>query len=277
MAHIITVPAFSDNYIWLICDENKQYAAIVDPGMAAPVINALEEESIQPVAILLTHFHYDHVNGIPELLERYPDLPIYGPARERDQFAKDPNRPEYGPASANILRITHPLDVNDEFTLDKIESSFKVLDFAGHTAGHIGYLTGNKLFCGDTLFAAGCGRIFNGTFEQLHDSLQRIKELPEETLIFCAHEYTLDNLGFAKLVEPDNTDILDRQDADMGLIDDEKATVPSTLALELKTNPFLRTDNADVIQKVAEATGKSLANSTEVFAAMRIWKDTKYD
>lgn len=277
MAHIITVPAFSDNYIWLICDENKQYAAIVDPGMATPVINALEENEIQPVAILLTHFHYDHVNGIPDLLERYPDLPIYGPAGERDQFAKYPNLPEYGPASANILSITRPLEVNDEFTLDKIDSSFKILDFSGHTAGHIGYLSDNKLFCGDTLFAAGCGRIFNGTFEQLHDSLQRIKGLPEDTLIYCAHEYTLDNLGFAKWVEPDSPDIAARLEADMGLIDDDKATVPSKLSLELKTNPFLRTDKENVIKRVEEVTGKSLGSSAEVFAAMRIWKDTQYD
>jgi hydroxyacylglutathione hydrolase len=264
MASIITVPAFSDNYIWLICDEKQQYAAIVDPGDARPVIKALENNAIEPVAILITHFHSDHVGGISGLLDRYPGLPVYGPASER------------------IPHITNPLKGDETIVIKKIGTEFQLMNVHGHTAGHIAYYTkdrnGNgKLFCGDTLFAAGCGRVFNGTLNDLHDSLQKIAQLPDDTLIYCAHEYTLDNIGFAKWVEPDSADLLAREEASMALLDAGQATVPSLLSLELKTNPFLRTDQPQVIQRVAEATGKKLKNSAEVFAAMRTWKDTEYD
>lgn len=266
MAHIITVPAFSDNYIWLICDDNKEYGVIVDPGDAVPVIAALEKDNIQPTAILITHFHHDHVGGISALLDLYPDLPVYGPASE------------------NIPHITHPLKGDETLCFDEIETDFQVMNVHGHTAGHIAYYTldGNddekgKLFCGDTLFAGGCGRVFNGTMKDLHDSLYKISQLPEDTQIYCAHEYTLDNLGFAKWVEPDSDAVLAREEADRALIDNDQATVPSLLSLELATNPFMRTHLPHVAERVAEATGKTLNNSTEVFAAMRTWKDTEYD
>jgi len=264
---IITVSAFSDNYIWLICnercDEKQQFAAIVDPGDAIPVIATLDEQSIQPVAILITHFHHDHVGGIPKLLERYPDLHVYGPASE------------------NIPHITHRLKGDEIIKIDEINTEFQVMNVHGHTAGHIAYYTSdgdnNKLFCGDTLFAGGCGRVFNGTMKDLHDSLHKISQLPEDTLVYCAHEYTLDNLGFAKWVEPDSGDILAREEADRALIDNDQATVPSLLSLELETNPFMRTHLPHVIKQVAEATGKKLNNSEAVFEAMRIWKDSEYD
>lgn len=264
MAHIITVPAFTDNYIWLICDENKKYAAIVDPGDAIPVITTLEKNQIQPIAIIITHFHHDHVGGIDDLIHRYPELPVYGPSNE------------------NIPFMTHALDGDEKFHLDKLNIDLQVMNVHGHTAGHIAYYlnesNGNgKLFCGDTLFAAGCGRVFNGTLNDLHNSLQKIAQLPEDTLIYCAHEYTLDNIGFAKWVEPDSGDIKAREEADQALIEANKATVPSLLSLELQTNPFLRTDKPHVMKRVEEATGKTLNNSAEVFAAMRIWKDTEFD
>ena len=264
MSHIITVPAFSDNYIWLICDENKQFAAIVDPGDAAPVLAALEKKAIQPIAILITHFHHDHVGGINGILQKYPDLPVYGPATE------------------SIPQLTNPLIGNESLELPEINTEFQVMNVHGHTAGHIAYYAkennGNdKLFCGDTLFAAGCGRVFNGTMKDLHDSLQRIAQLPEDTLIYCAHEYTLDNLGFAKWVEPDSGAVLAREEADRALIDSNQATVPSLLSLELETNPFLRTDKPHVVKQVEKASGKTLSSSGKVFAAMRTWKDTEYD
>ena len=264
MASIITVPAFSDNYIWLICDENQQFAAIVDPGDAKPVIEALENNSIEPIAILITHFHSDHVGGISGLLDRYPDLPVYGPASER------------------IPHITHTLKGDETLTIEKIDTDFQVMNVHGHTAGHIAYYTkdkngDDKLFCGDTLFAAGCGRVFNGTLQDLHDSLHKISQLPPDTLIYCAHEYTLDNIGFAKWVEPDSGDLLAREQDAQALIDNDQATVPSILSLELETNPFLRTHLPHVVDRVAEATGKTLNNTSDVFAAMRTWKDSEYD
>ncbi len=147
----------------------------------------------------------------------------------------------------------------------------------GHTAGHIAYYGDRKLFCGDTLFAAGCGRVFNGTLSDLYDSLQKIAQLPDDTLIYCAHEYTLDNLGFAKWVEPDSGELMAREEAAQAMIDNDQATVPSLLSLELETNPFLRTHLPHVAARVAEATGKTLNNSSDVFAAMRTWKDMEYD
>ena len=283
MARIITVPAFSDNYIWLICDENKENCLIVDPGDPRRLITLLKDQNIQPLAILITHFHFDHGNGIPELLELYPNLPIYGPDSEYQLLKNYPDFPrEYGPAShcfLSIDKLSNPLEGGETLTFEKIGCSFKVINVPGHTSGHIAYYDeeNKNLFCGDTLFAGGCGRVFNGSMEMLHDSLQTIKALHEDTLIHCAHEYTLDNLGFSKWVEPENEDISNRLEADMKLIDNDQATVPSQLSLELKTNPFLRTDLPHVKKKVEEATGKSLNSSREVFAAMRTWKDTEYD
>ncbi len=264
MLNIITVPAFSDNYIWLICDEKRQYAAIVDPGDAKPVLETLKSNNIEPCAILITHFHSDHIGGISALKQRYPNLPVYGPATER------------------IPQMTDALVGGETIQLDQLKTTFEVMAVHGHTAGHIAYYTkdqqnNSKLFCGDTLFAAGCGRVFNGTLEDLHNSLQRISQLPDDTLIYCAHEYTLDNIGFAKWVEPDSSDLIAREEASMDLLDADQATVPSTLELEKQTNPFLRTHLPHVVERVAEMTGKTLTNSTEVFAAMRTWKDSEYD
>ncbi len=263
MAHIITVPAFSDNYIWLVCNDKQDKAAIVDPGDAKPVIAALKENNITPAAILITHFHNDHVGGISDLLEEYPNLPVYGPYSER------------------IPHITTKLGGDETIRIEEIDAEFKVMNVYGHTAGHIAYFTEaqgqNRLFCGDTIFAAGCGRVFNGTMEQLHDSLAKIAKLPEDTLLYCAHEYTMANIGFAKWVEPESVDLLEREKTAQAMRDDNIQTVPSLLSLEIKTNPFLRTHLNHVVERVASATGKTLNNSTEVFAAMRTWKDTEYD
>ncbi len=287
MPRIITVPAFSDNYIWLLCNElvgdraksKKNYGLIIDPGDPRQLLITLEQEQIQPIAVLLTHLHFDHANGLAKLTECYPDLPIYGPQSEYELLSKDPNPPTYGPATNCFNYVTNFLQGDEVLEFEQVGCRFQLMKIPGHTSGHIAYYDAeNKnLFCGDTLFMGGCGRVFDGTFEQLHDSLQKIKALPDDTKIHCAHEYTLDNLGFAKWVEPENAEITARIEADMALIDDDKATVPSLLSLEKKTNPFLRTDLAAVKQKVADATGKHLESSAEVFAAMRIWKDTAYD
>ena len=283
MSSIITAPAFSDNYIWLLCDKKKEYGVIVDPGDPSHLLPLLEKENIKPIAVIITHFHYDHGNGLPALLSRYPELPIYGPESEYDLLKNYPAYPpEYGPASncfKTIKTLSNPLFGNEKITFDEIGCSFQVTNIPGHTSGHIAYYDeeNKRLFCGDTMFAGGCGRVFDGTMKKLHDSLQTIAKLPEDTLVYCAHEYTLDNLGFAKWVEPENNDILKRINADMTLIDNDQVTVPSLLSLELATNPFMRTHLPHVAKRVAEATGKTLNNSTEVFAAMRMWKDSEYD
>jgi hydroxyacylglutathione hydrolase len=264
MMQVMPVSAFSDNYIWLITGAKAEadtttYTAIVDPGDAAPVLLALEAGNMQPEAILITHHHADHVGGIAGILEKYPDTPVYGPANEF------------------IPHITKALKEGDVVKLDTLGLRFEVMDIPGHTAGHIAYYGAGGLFSGDTLFANGCGRVFDGSLSDLHASLRRIAELPVETLIYCAHEYTLDNIGFAKWVEPENPDLLARQEASWDLIDQGKPTVPSTLELEFKTNPFLRTHLPEVITKAEEIAGRETQTSEDVFAVLRVWKDTEYD
>ena len=279
MANIITVQAFSDNYIWLICDEKKKYGVIVDPGDPRKLITVLQNEEIEPIAILLTHLHFDHANGLAALNALYPEIPIYGPESEFNLLNADPHPPNYGPATNCFQYVTHLLKGDEILDFEKINCSFQIMNIPGHTSGHIAYYDSiNKiLFCGDTMFAGGCGRVFDGTYKDLYNSLQKIAQLPKDTLIYCAHEYTLDNLGFAQWIEPDSANLLERINADRALIDNDKATVPSLLSLELKTNPFLRTHEANVIKQVEKASGKTLTNSADVFAEMRIWKDSKYD
>ncbi|MCK5895283.1 MAG: hydroxyacylglutathione hydrolase [Cocleimonas sp.] len=259
MSIVLSISAFSDNYIWFLCDDQQRYAAIIDPGDATPVINALKEKKIKPIAILITHHHSDHIGGITGLVERYPQLPVYGPKAE------------------HIKALTHKVEQGDIINLPQINKQLKVLDTSGHTAGHISYYTQGMLFCGDTLFAAGCGRVLGGSMETLHQALEKIAKLPPETKIYCAHEYTLDNIGFAKWVEADNKALLEREIACWNLIDNDKPTVPSLLSEELKTNPFLRCHEPAIIQQAEKFAGKKLYNSVEVFSAIRQWKDTQYD
>ncbi|CAA6827119.1 MAG: Hydroxyacylglutathione hydrolase (EC [uncultured Thiotrichaceae bacterium] len=254
---ITAIPAFSDNYFWLLHD--AQHAVIVDPGDAQPVLEMLEKKQLTLTAILITHHHWDHTNGIEKLIENYPDIPVYGPAKE------------------NIPCKTHALGDSDIVHISKPTLKLSVMDVPGHTAGHIAYLQGHNLFCGDTLFASGCGRVFDGTLEDLHNSLQKIAALPSTTIIYCAHEYTIDNLGFAQWVEPDNEDINARIEACHQLLDNNQATVPTQLSVEKLCNPFIRTHLPHVIAQAEGQVKHSLENASEVFAALRTWKDTHYD
>ncbi|PHS71464.1 MAG: hydroxyacylglutathione hydrolase [Methylophaga sp.] len=254
MLNIQAVPAFNDNYIWLIQSPNSQHTIIVDPGEAKPVIRRLSEQHLKPVAILITHQCHDHVDGINTLIERY-DIPVYGPDKE------------------NIPCLTHPLVATKRLTINDHFTPIEVIDTPGHTAGHIVFYLDNVLFSGDTLFGAGCGRIHNGTAEQLFYSLQQLADLPPQTKIYCAHEYTEANLVFAQTVEPNNIDIQQRIKDTLILRQRNLPSIPSTLTLELATNPFLRCDQKEVIQAVQSFSGRTLITAVEVFTELRKWKD----
>ena len=252
MFTVLPIPAFEDNYIWLL--HNGRHAAVVDPGEAAPVLAALEQCGLQLSAILVTHRHGDHVGGITELLQHF-SVPVYGPARE------------------HIPGLTHPVTDGDIIELPGLAVPLKVIDVPGHTAGHVAYYGGNSLFCGDTLFACGCGRLFEGTPQQMHASLQKLALLPDDTLAYCAHEYTLSSIRFAKTVEPGNQALLERETRDKATVAAGRPTVPSTMALEKQTNPFLRCNVPEIVQSVSRHAAKNLSNPVDVFAALRQWKD----
>ena len=253
MIQISALPAFTDNYIWLLQDHRSQRCAVVDPGDAAPVEAWLDAHPDWVLSdILITHHHHDHVGGV-ERLKHISGATVYGPASE------------------NIPARDVALKDND--TASVLGWDFDVYAVPGHTLGHIAYYHHGLLFCGDTLFAAGCGRLFEGTPDQMHHSLSRLAALPEDTLVYCTHEYTLSNLKFAAAVEPTNADIAARLEKVTQQRQNGVMTLPSTLALEKLTNPFLRTGETLVKQKVDERAGVQNREPSEVFAALRAWKD----
>ncbi|HET7865492.1 MAG TPA: hydroxyacylglutathione hydrolase [Burkholderiaceae bacterium] len=248
------LPAFTDNYIWMLRDGHC--AVVVDPGDAAPVRAALAERQLRLVGILVTHHHADHVGGLAELLPLL-EGPIYGPAAEAL------------PVAVRGLRG------GDEISL--LGLRLQVLDVPGHTAGHIAYLAAPPgqaplLFCGDTLFSAGCGRLFEGTPAQMLASLQQLAALPGTTRVCCAHEYTLANLRFARAVEPDNSAIAQYEVLCQGLRSRSLPTLPTVIEREREVNPFLRCNEPGVIA-AASAHGAASADPADVFAAIRQWKN----
>lgn len=253
--NVVPVPAFNDNYLWLI--HNGKYAAVVDPGDAAPILNALHEKQLVLSAILLTHHHGDHVGGVSRLLQKF-DVPVFGPRND------------------GIASVTVPLSEGDTVEISEPGLRFSVFDVPGHTLGHIAYFSPQQkwLFCGDTLFAGGCGRIFEGTPAQMLASLNKLAALPDETQVFCAHEYTLSNLRFAKEVESNNKELLTRIHAEQAKRDRSIPTVPSTIALEKSTNPFLRCGQPDIIGKLIHEQKVSSKEPIAVFAALREWKNS---
>ena len=259
------LPAFETNYLWLLARDGC--AAAVDPGDAKPVLSALEKHGYDLRYILITHHHADHIGGIAALLKAFPNAQVYAPDDKR------------------IAPVNETVSDGDTVTLDVLNLNFKVMEVPGHTTSHIAYymsdkLSGNKLFCGDTLFACGCGRLFEGTPAQMHTSLSKIRALPDDTEVYCAHEYTLDNIEFALWVEPDNEALQARQKEAVKLRENGDATVPSQLGLEKQTNPFLRFDEPAVISAAKKFVGADAGRDlggAEVFGAIREWKDTKFD
>ena len=256
MLEIIPISAFNDNYIWAIVHPKNHLVVVVDPGDATPVLSFLNDNHYQLTAILITHHHTDHVGGVTLLKEKF-DVPVYGPANE------------------SIPYCEHALTENNTVHLKELGCEFKVFDCPGHTAGHIAYyeLNHHWLFCGDTLFAAGCGRLFEGTPAQMHTSLSKFAALPKETKVFCGHEYTLSNLNFAKQVEPNNSDIQQRILDTQKMYDDSKPSLPSNIALELKTNPFMRCHQTPVIQAAEQYVNRAVNTPEEVLGIIRNWKD----
>jgi hydroxyacylglutathione hydrolase len=253
---VLAVPAFNDNYLWLIHDGH--HAAAVDPGDAAPILDALATHKLALTAILLTHHHADHIGGVPQLLDRY-DVPVFGPRND------------------GIAAVTHPLSEGDRIAVPGLDLQLDVLDVPGHTRGHIAYVRREGvhwLFCGDTLFAGGCGRLFEGTPAQMASSLSKLAALPEDTLVYCAHEYTLSNLRFALAVEPGNPALQLRMADESAKRAAGLPTVPSNIGIEKATNPFLRFQESAVVEGL-ERAGKLAhgAGPVHAFAALREWKN----
>ena len=257
MNRIVPIPAFKDNYIWIMIAQDNT-AIVVDPGDAAPVTTYLTEHALTLSDILITHHHPDHIGGI-ETLRQHTGAQVIGPKH---------------PA---IQHLDHVCEPNDKFTFANNEIQLQVLPVPAHTLDHIayvGHVFGKPiLFCGDTLFSAGCGRLFEGTAEQLLTALNLFLALPEETLIYSTHEYTQANLRFAQLVEPNKPELETYAALVADLRQEHLPSLPTTLAREKRINPFLRCDQPAIKQAVEQYTGKTLPNTLDVLRELRLWKD----
>jgi hydroxyacylglutathione hydrolase len=255
MIKIIRIPAFKDNYIWLLVNARTKNAAVIDPGEAQPVLTILEANQYTLQDILITHHHWDHTGGVAGLFD-HTKATVYG--SEKDA----------------IPCLTHPLNNRTSIYLSSLELTVEIIYIPGHTLGHVAYLIGHKLFCGDTLFTAGCGRIFEGSTLQMFNSLNSLKSLDLTTEVYCGHEYTLSNLRFASQVEPTNANTHTRLKTVTQWQRENKASVPSSLSLELETNPFLRTHIPSVRSSVEQHFQQPYSTELQIFAALRQWKDS---
>ncbi|MCC2616190.1 hydroxyacylglutathione hydrolase [Aestuariibacter halophilus] len=252
--HITPIPAFNDNYIW--CLHTDKDAVVVDPGDPDAVETFLQRRGLVLSGILITHHHWDHTDGLPALGQRWPDAPVFGPD------------------NPTIDGITHTVGDGDTVTLAGLSLSLDVIAVPGHTLDHIAYVSDLGVFCGDTLFSAGCGRLFEGTAQQMHDSLQRLMQLNDDMAVYCTHEYTAANVRFALMVEPQNADL----QAFSRWVSDQRAkpapTLPSTIGREKRINPFVRVTQPTVLDSVKQHCQLADEAPASVFAALRKWKDT---
>jgi hydroxyacylglutathione hydrolase len=246
------IPAFKDNYIWALTDGRR--TAVVDPGDAAPVERFLADQGLELCAILATHHHPDHIGGVPALVKHW-GCPVYGPAHD------------------GVQGLDRELNEGDRIEVPELATAFSVLDIPAHTAGHIAFVNAQVAFTGDTLFACGCGRIFEGTPAQMASSLAKLAALPEATRVYCGHEYTLANIAFAEAVEPGNARLAQRKVSDTKRRDRGEPTLPTTIGEERATNPFLRCDQPAVIASAERHAGRKLATPVEVLAEIREWKN----
>lgn len=253
------IPAFSDNYIWALGNHSTDNVVLVDPGDAQVCIDYIEAEHKVLTEILITHHHQDHVGGLPAL----------------KSYCQEKNWPLtiYTPEHESIAYSDVAVNEQSQISLASLACSFEVIELPGHTLGHIAYISQGHLFCGDTLFSGGCGRVFEGTYQQMHHSLNKLSALEDDTKIYCAHEYTQANVNFALAVEPNNIDLVQYYNQVKKLREQQLPTLPSTIALERSINPFLRCQQSEVIQSAELYSGKTLLDSNEVFATIRQWKD----
>jgi len=255
MLHAHPIPAFDDNYIWALRGHTQESIVVVDPGDADPVLSYLREHNAKLVGILITHHHWDHTGGVEQLKAQF-DVPVYGPA----------NSPYAG--------ITDPLEDGSEIEI--LDNRLQIKAVPGHTLDHIAYLQPDQkpqLFSGDTLFMAGCGRLFEGTPQQMQAAMDYFASLPEETEVFCTHEYSIANLRFAQAVEPRNREIIHSLEFCTERRQEKRPTLPSSIARELLINPYMRTREPDVKAAAEHHAGRALANEVEVLAAVREWKN----
>ncbi len=254
MLNIEPIKAFSDNYIWAVRNDRVSKCLVVDPGDASPVEKYLQDNQLELSGILITHHHFDHTGGLQSLKSNHR-CPVYGPDNEK------------------IAGIDRRLKQGDKLHLDVFDLLYDIIEVPGHTLDHICFVASDHVFCGDTLFAGGCGRLFEGTPKQMWHSLQKLKQLNHDTRVYCAHEYTQANLNFALAVEPENTELQTRKLQVDKLRQKDQITLPSTMGLETATNPFLRANEPSIKQAAETFSRQSLSTPEEIFAVVRQWKD----
>jgi len=257
--NIRAIPAFNDNYIWCLISPDTQSAVLVDPGDEKPCIEFLQANQLTLTDIIVTHHHWDHTDGIKPLLSHFEN--------------KGQKINVYGPKDGKFKEIDIALSEGDDIFIKSLNLSLNIIEIPGHTLDHIAYYTDDFVFCGDTLFSGGCGRIFEGTPSQMLSSLEKLSALPDKTLVFCTHEYTLANLNFALKAEPNNQILQEYTQEIKALRNDHLATLPTSIGIEKAINPFLRSDQQTIAKQASEYCGKVCGSKLDTFTAIREWKN----